>query len=59
MSKSNKKKPLTLAHAAEDFEKQEIEDCDLKKLLKNLLKYSDGTKILLQELDLVIDDLKL
>lgn len=56
---TKKKKSLTFQQAAADFESQPSDNTDLEKILKNLLKYSDGTKILLQELDLVIDDLKL
>lgn len=53
-----KSKGISLLEAAQKFNSQDFENSDLKKILGNLVKYPEGTQVLLQELDLLLEDLK-
>jgi hypothetical protein len=49
---------VTLIGAATHFRKEEWEDSDLRKILLSFLSYPRPTKMLVTELELLLNDLK-
>lgn len=52
-------KNITLLAAAHEFKGQDPHHSDLSKILRNFAKYPESTKILIQELELLVHDIRM
>lgn len=49
---------ISLLEAAKNFDPENTENSDLRKILLNLIKYPEETQTMLRELELLLNDLK-
>jgi hypothetical protein len=52
-------KEITLLQAAQEYKHQEAHHSDLAKIIHNFAKYPESTKILIQELELLVEDIRM